>query len=219
MAKLKDWHIAKGNHYHLMGFVNGHHRMPDDTYVTTSAIQDICVEGECLFVKTKSGTLYEMELVEIREDKFALDSTIAALKEFEISNAVVELIQKEAKKKEEEKMQSADQVLENQELLLVMFGGTVTDAYFKSDYRVEKCGVDLHVGMFQDSILITLPGKVDFRYFPNLWSCRVYSWSDGLKQVKIKNDGSEDVVFSNDDCEQRVKPGEIKVLDREFSKY
>jgi len=81
----------------------------------------------------------------------------------------------------------------------------------------------LHVGMFQDSVLYisddmdTGEEFLDFRYFPIgliAHEMETYSCSDNIKQVVIKNEREETIIFNK----VEIEPGETKVFKHERSK-
>ena len=45
----------------------------------------------------------------------------------------------------------------------------------------------VHSGMFQDSILYTVPGVLDFRYFPQYNGMESYHWNDTIKHIYLEN--------------------------------
>ncbi len=222
MATLEHWYLTKSEQkYRLHGYVKGHPRLEDDCPIISSSVQSIDRQGDYFFAITKSGTLYEMGLSKICAVEFLIKDTITNLKHFGFDNTVVKCIKKLVLKQEKELFKTADQLLENQELLLVMFHERIINAYFKFDNNVEKCDVSFHVGTFQDSVLVGLSKKeIDFRYFPN-FICEIYCWSDNLKYVKVKNESPEDIIFASSiaDKELCIKPGEVKSLDKKFKTF
>ena len=68
---------------------------------------------------------------------------------------------------------------------------------------------EIHVGMFQDSILYMLENKVDFRYFPKGTLMEIYSWSDNIEKVLIKNMKNYEIKVD----EQTIKAGETVEID------
>ena len=83
----------------------------------------------------------------------------------------------------------------------------------------ENTGVidpDVHVGMFQDSVLYMKYGDaeddfaLDFRYFPRGLEdvMETYSWSDNIARAVIKNDCSYVIEFNR----ESIEVGEIKVF-------
>ena len=174
MATLTDWGFIKGNHFHLRGIVIGHPKLTDCMDITTSYVETVVRQGDCLIAKTKSGTVYNLELAEIGMDKEVVYDTIAALKGFGLDENIIIEAQILKERKSVEYLQNADKVLDNGELLLCMAGTNTIRAYFKFCNKVEECQIRVHTGRYQDSVLVEFMGKVDFRYFPKPNSCEVY---------------------------------------------
>lgn len=216
MAALTDWGFIKGNHFHLKGIVIDHPKLTDGMDITTSYIETVVRQGDSFIARTKSGTVYNLELAEIGMDKEVVYDTIIALKDFGFDENIIIEAQILKERKSVEYLQNADKVLDNGELLLCMAGTNAIRAYFKFCNKVEACQIRRHVGMYQDSILIGLMGKVDFRYFPKTNSCEVYHWSDGLKSVKIVNTGAEQTIFNGRGTMLVIKKGEMKALERKI---
>ena len=216
MAALTDWGFIKGNHFHLRGIVIGHSKLADGMDITTSYVETVVRQNDSLIAKTKSGTVYNLELAEIGMDKEVVYDTIAVLKSFGFNENIIIEAQILKERKSVEYLQNADKVLDNGELLLCMAGTNAIRAYFKFCNKVEQCQIRRHVGMYQDSILIGLMGKVDFRYFPKTNSCEVYHWSDGLKSVKIANTGAEQTIFEGRGTMLVIKKGEMKALEKKI---
>lgn len=216
MAGLANWYFIKGNHFHLGGIVSGHPKLADGMDITTSYVRTVVRQGDSLIARTKSGTVYNLELAEICMDKEVVYDTVAALKGFGFDENIIIEAQVLKERRSIEYLQNADKVLDNGELLLCMAGTNAIRAYFKFCNKVEQCQIRRHVGMYQDSILIGLMGKVDFRYFPKPNSCEVYHWSDGLKSVKIANTGAEQTIFDGRGSVLVIKKGEMKALERKI---
>lgn len=216
MAALTDWGFIKGNHFHLRGIVTGHLKLADGMDITTSYVETVVRQGDSLIARTKSGTVYNLELAEIGMDKEVVYDTIAVLKSFGFDENIIIEAQVLKERRGIEYLQNADKVLDNGELLLCMAGTNTIRAYFKFCNKVEECLIRVHTGMYQDSILIELMGKVDFRYFPKPNSCEVYHWSDGLKSVKIANTGAEQTIFDGRGTMLVVKKGEMKALEKKI---
>lgn len=216
MVSLTNWYFTKIKHFHLKGVVSGHPKLSDGMDITTSQVNTVTRQGNNLMAKTRSGTLYCLELAEMNMDDYVIKDTEAALGSFGFDVSFIQEAGVLSGKKRVECLNAADRLIQNDELLLIMSGTNTTKAYFKSNNRVEMCSVDIHSGMVQDSILVSLFGKVDFRYFPHAFSCEVYHWSDGLLGVKIKNTGDRDVVFGRDGRMLHVRKGEIKSLNKDI---
>lgn len=216
MAALTDWGFIKGNHFHLKGIVIDHSKLADGMDITTSYVETVVRQGDSLIAKTKSGTVYTLELAEIGMDNEVVYDTIAVLKGFGFDENIIIEAQVLKERRSIEYLQNADKVLDNGELLLCMAGTNAIRAYFKFCNKVEACQIRRHVGMYQDSILIELMGKVDFRYFPKTNSCEVYHWSDGLKTVKIANTSAEQTIFDGRGSVLVIKKGEMKALEKKI---
>lgn len=216
MAVLMDWGFIKGSHYHIQGIVSGHPKLTDGMDITTSYVESVIRQDNSLVVRTKTGTIYNLELAEIGMDKEVIYDTMAALKSFGFDENIIIEAQVLRERKRVEYLSNADKILNNGELLLCMAGTNTVRAYFKFCNKVEQCHIHVHTGMHQDSILIEIMGKVDFRYFPMPNSCEVYHWSDGLKSVKIVNIGTKQTVFDGRGSVLVIKKGEMKALEKKI---
>lgn len=216
MSILKRWRIIKGDHHHLGGIVYGHRKLDDGVGITTSRVNSLALEGDKFIAVTGSGTVYDLEMAEMDTRERFVEDTLDVLSDFGFGGDVIELAFRLGEKRRGEYMDDAGRMLENGGLLLFMSGTCVTRAYFKSDQKVHECDVHVHIGMFRDSVLISAPGGADFRFFPDMFPCRIYQWSDGIYDVKIKNDGKEDVIFACDKGTMHIKESEVKSLDKEF---
>lgn len=60
---LKNAELVLSNtkHWHLSGNIYNDERFEDNTFIITSRIVDINLEGKCLFVTTKTGSVYMIE--------------------------------------------------------------------------------------------------------------------------------------------------------------
>ena len=77
-----------------------------------------------------------------------------------------------------------------------------------------KTGVikpNIHVGTFQDSILYLKHNLVDFRYFPELNNMQIYSWSDNIENLVIKNNKGRFICVNNIE----IAPGQTMIVDRD----
>lgn len=213
MATLMEWSFIKGNHYHLRGIVSGHPKLAEGMDITTSPVKMMERQDNNLIARTESGTLYYLKLSDMNMEDYVIKDTKTALKSFGFDESIISEAEMLIKQRDTKWLKAADRIIGNNELLLIMYGTSTMKAYFKSNNKVELCNVGVHLGMFQDSVLIRLFDKVDFRYFPNI-PCEVYHWSDGLIDVKIKNAGTEDIVFGKLHKRLCIKKDEIKSLDK-----
>ena len=79
---------------------------------------------------------------------------------------------------------------------------------YNIENKIGLCRPMVHVGMFQDSVLYTEPGILDFRYFPGYQSVKTYSWSDNIKQVVVKNCMDEPLSYNN----KKINVNDIKIF-------
>ena len=86
---------------------------------------------------------------------------------------------------------------------------------YKHEGQVYEIPEKVHVGMFQDSVLITdwEHGNVDFRFFPN-YQMEPYHWSDGLEKIHIHNLDTREFYFKGTDGAICMKAGEITVVEK-----
>ena len=67
-----------------------------------------------------------------------------------------------------------------------MAGVTALRAFFMTNEKeLKEIPITIHVGMFQDSVLITdfKNNNVDFRFFFNAYEIRPYSWDEEIKTI------------------------------------
>lgn len=56
-------------------------------------------------------------------------------------------------------------------------------------------------------------GVVDFRYYP-MEKIQIYQWSEGLKRIKVKNEGDDDITVVGIGRRSVCKKGEITVVEK-----
>lgn len=215
MYRLKEWFLetsahgyrGHGNCYDNPNFVNG-------DFITTSHIMRIEVEDEQRQLKlfTKSGSCYILEYADINDLE-----TERTQKVFEDMNVVIDLQRCVALK--EERMKEILELINRNELYVIMTDGgqSVTEAYFKKeDGDVVSIPISVHVGMWQDSIIIADydTGLCDWRIWPSFLHVEPYHWSDHLEAVHIENVG-EDFVFKGSTREIVCKAGKVTVIKSE----
>ena len=205
MYKLKNWSFGRffdGGIY-VNGIVFGHHRLQDGEDIHTSEIEKIYMYDENEYVvATHSGSLYHLLVDEMNPEKKENNKetlgTLKALKGVEKT----EQLDTEIKRFEEKQkvvglfMNTAKENMEDDGLYLIMEHMHVVKAVLKSNNVYRELHSSVHVGMFQDSVLVTdwEEGEVDFRFFPNLMM-EPYHWSDGLNCIYIHNIGKNNILF------------------------
>lgn len=219
--KLREWYLTKWQNSDVSvawGFVSGHHRLPDGHHIHTSKIErlELKEDEKRLMMYTHSGSVYCLDWQDIHLEH--VESTQVILEKFHVSTDFLPVCVELVKKAEERTLAQADSILKNGELLLT-FG--YEQAFFKnSEGTVRKIDISVHVGMFQDSVLVTdwENNEVDFRYFPSgLFGARIepYHWSDGLEAVLIDNQTREEIDFIGSEKGTQCKAGEITRIEKE----
>ena len=230
MPGLYDWYLDFYKDAVLAhGIVYGHpgSRLPDGTFIHTSAVQEMAAEEGGLVLRTRSGSRYFLRPEEIDpicgEDAASHPAmirdigkeTASVLALFGISGGFVEdCVQArrgaDARRREEEEL-----LTEPGELLLTTIGtGAIRSLFRTADGTPVSVKPFVHVGMLQDSVLITdWEGRaVDFRYFPMERGMEPYHISDGLKTIKVRNLGERAVYFGKTGREVVCPPGEITAI-------
>ena len=204
------------------------------TYETNNTIYVCPLKYMCVKPYVNVVTAYKKELMHIAEGTHnCLDEIIAAsayialekTKECELARYITELQidgQKEVEEMiEAEKERMCAQVINYEDSVYIevsnISGGDLL-AYHLGDY-VGVVWPDVHVGMFQDSVLYEKYGfeeedecTLDFRYFPlSGEAMETYSWSDNIRSVVIKNINKYAITFNK----EKIEPGEIKVFTQE----
>ena len=209
MIRLDDWHLTEGisantgkTYYKAHGIVTGHPKLVDGIYITTSVVEQMKLDKEnnCLIMLTHSKNKYKLSLASINFNNFK--ETQDYLKVFNIPALSLADCQKLNELSDKKLFFKVSKILHNNELYLQLNGVFVQNAFYKNDKgEVRRIEVREHIGMFQDSYLITdwKESRVDFRYFDGFNSIRPYCWSDGLKAIKIENIGTNDITFLSGD--------------------
>lgn len=224
MIILTGWGISKcrtdeGVCNFAHGTVSGHPKLQDGIYITTSPIEKIDFDdkkNQILF-RTRSQNDYSMDLREINFQSW--EDTVECLEKMNVTIPSEEECLKLAEKLKAEKLKKVSEILKDNELYLKMSGLYVQKAFWKKG-EIREIGVREHIGMFQDSYLITDwdKGEVDFRYFDRLMSIEPYHYSDGLETIYIDNVGTEDFLFRDGETEILCKSGEITTIGNKYFK-
>ena len=230
MLTLKDWYVKSffDRGFYAKGLVFGHHRFEDGTFISTSSVEKVyeLEEGKYVF-ETHSGSLYQLDMADVREDYAEQVKEILSNTEIVKNDAnILEKVNKandvfaEKKKCREELLNNAiawsEYNIGNNELYLIMEGMKVLKAVFKYEGKGYEIKPRVHVGMFQDSVLVTdwKRGQVDFRYFPNT-RLQPYHWSDGLESVHIHNIATYDFIFEGTKEEILCTQGNVTKIEKD----
>ena len=179
MVELKSWHIEQKissieNVFYALGTVYGHKspRCTDGTYIHTTRIMSIEDKGEFLEVSTRN-TVYTLQKQEISsnfaaEGGYFLWDFRRCFTEFlgEKAEALLAELREIAAEKQREQIEKLPP-LDNGMFYLMLSEGAAfyyDDAFYKDENGViKKEEMQVHVGMFQDSVLLFGCGV---RYFP-----------------------------------------------------
>lgn len=222
MIKLAKWTITKEQHkkenYFLAwGNVTGHQRLVDGTYIHTSKIMKLEYDASTtkLIMTTYSKNEYELLINEMDMERY--EETVDNLKEFHVTIPSYDECNTIIQETEKEQMTHIEEILKDGELYLKVKGSYVSRAFWKKD-MVREIKVSAHIGMFQDSYLITdwEKGEVDFRYFDALFGIRPYHYSDGLNAILIENCGAQDITFTEGMESIICKTGEVTRIESDF---
>ena len=229
MLTLKDWYLQEFCEGVMIahGNVWGHYRLADGDFIHTSRIEKIYLLEENVYVmETFSGSLYElydneMAEVEAQETREIL-AKIELLKDDSLADKLKRAREDFDKRREAREciLNNAEEYvrtnLNNGELYLVQEGMKVLKALFRHEDEIRDIPKRVHVGMFQDSVLITdwQEGKVDFRFFPNA-RMEPYHWSDGLEKIHIHNVGHSDFFFKGTEEDILCKKDAVTAISKE----
>lgn len=181
MVKLLNWKLVEN---FAMGICIGHKKLADGTYVHTSPIVRIeaCEEG--LDIYTLSGTHYRCKTEEVDLD------FLEQIKEKLLArNIVIEFLDNAKELAEQAKKELAEDVqkrIGENDLYIELIGIFVKNAFFKKNGELIPIECCTHIGMFQDSYLMIVPGIVDVRYFDKAFGIDFYHVSDGVNEIYIK---------------------------------
>lgn len=215
MYKLLNWYfkyypgigmIAKGNVIDNPKFYNGQ-------IINTSKIEKISIDDknkEFIFI-THSGSFYIAKYDDVNVE--AIKYIEEGFRNFNITKENLEVFENTYKGAKDKLKEYVSDILNANELYIEMAGVSALRAFFMTNEReLKEIQIAKHLGMFQDSVLITdFENNVDFRFFFTLYGIRTYSWNEELKTIKIYNFG-HDINFSHEDKEVQVKRNELTVI-------
>ena len=219
MYRLLNWYfknypgigmIAKGNVIDNPKFYNGE-------IIKTSKIEEIDLDDknkEFTFI-TYSGSLYTAKYDDVNVE--FIEYVEEGLKNFNIDKEKLEVFRNTYKLAKDKLMDYVSSILNPNELYIEMAGVSALRAFFMTNEReLKEIPITIHVGMFQDSVLITdFENNVDFRFFFNPNEIRPYSWNEELKAIKIYNFG-HDINFRHEDKVVQVKSNELTVISNTY---
>lgn len=230
MPGLYDWYLDSDEGIALAhGTVYGHpkSKLPDGTFIHTSWIQEMAAEEEGLALTTYSGSRYFLRSEEVGlicgEDAASHPErtrdigkeTASVLEQFGIDGGFLEGCLQARREADAKHRGEEERLVDPGELLLATIGtGVIRSLFRAADGTLISVKPLIHVGMFQDSVLLTdwEGGKVDFRYFPMGRGMEPYHISDGLQTIKVRNLGERAVYFGQPGREVVCPPGEVTAV-------
>lgn len=216
MLTLRNWNLARahqGEQLVAWGLVSDHPLLRTDISIHTSVLERATLTDGVLQLTTAANHLYTL-----MPEWFDLEyraATAACLKRLGIDPGFADVCAEARARADRVRLAEDERQTAPGELLLEVIGTTALQALFRT---AEGIPVPLtpvvHLGMFQDSVLLTdrSTGTVDFRYFPKYGRIEPYHISDGLHTVKVRNLGSEYVIFGREGHDAVCPAGAITAI-------
>jgi len=200
MKTLKYWYItAYGKYAVAHGIVSGHERLPDGQKIHTSRIERVELREDGVVVIWTKNSEYHCHINDAFFHRF--DETGKSL----LSN--FELL----KERHERKLEIPD---DGDGVLVVLdaeaeynFAGALLRI---KDRMREFRDPDVHIGMFQDSVLLEWYDRISdtyvgYCYFPNRGQVEFYRWV--VMKTWIQNVGIKEIEVSIDGSDYQIAPG------------
>lgn len=195
------------------GLVSGHPKLPDGFSCRTSPVQTARMEDGVLTLVTATGHRYVLRPEAVAPDR--LEETAAGLERLGLDPGLAERWGQLRQEEDARRQARLTAELAPGELLLEVVGSNALSAFFRAARgELREVKPDVHVGMFQDSVLVTdwEGGEVDFRYFPMGNRLEPYHISDGLTAIRLSNLGGAETAFGAAGRETRCPAGEVTLL-------
>lgn len=219
MYELKDWYLEciwdrqdpSSARVKARGIVNGHRKLPDGHHICTSRAVHLRLDRpKCrLIMDTRSGSCYELLFSEIDADYAGL--TRHAVRQMGVASDWLREAERMAEIKEQERREMADRELEDEEILLLLYGVSVYRAYYKRNGEISLLE-QLSMGRHR---CVTDKAHVQFHFFRND-TLDVISWSDGLRKVKMYNAGYANVSVRGGIRPLCCRPGELLSIRKDW---
>lgn len=186
-----------------VGIVSGHKKLMEGTNVHTSPVFHVARVANNLQMETASGSVYHLQMKEWspRTGKAEpLDAGLLGLPaDFWAQCAQVREAASETEKAD------LQPFMRPGTLFMRVVGTHILSAGWAGmDSRIRDAAVRIHLGMFQDSYLITgshegFPAcdNVDFRLFPMRNRLEPYHISQGIKSLLVCNEGGTDIMLGS----------------------
>ncbi len=223
MIKLREWYFQSGiieetqkKGFRAWGFVLGHPKLQDGIHIHTSVIDNLELDAENnrLLMYTHSKNVYELRFADMSFEDY--ENIKDCLQWFNVPALPLSECKKLHEKDEEELLAKMGSILQNNELYIQLVGVFVQSAFFKNKSgKIRRINADMHVGMHQDSYLVTdfQKREVDFRYWDGYNRITPYHWSDGLKAILIEVLSPNDIEFQGSERTIVCKAGEVTRIE------
>ena len=213
MYRLLNWFFIGNDRGNIIavGNVIDNPKFYSGKTIHTSIIESVSIDDKKrqFIIKTYSGSLYIAKYKDVCIE--CIEDIEECLRNFKITKENLKGFENTYKGEKDRLKDYVSSILNPNELYIEMAGVSALRAFFMTNEReLKEIQIAKHVGMFQDSILITdfTEGNVDFRFFPTLYGMEVYSWNEELKAVKIYNFGDE-ITYCHGKEEIKIKRNEL----------
>lgn len=215
MYRLLNWFFIWNDRGNIIavGNVIDNPKFYSGKTIHTSIIESVSIDDKKrqFIIKTYSGSVYIAKYKDVCIE--CIEDIEECLRNFKITKENLKGFENTYKGEKDRVKDYVSSILNPNELYIEMAGTRALKAFFMTNEReLKEIPITIHVGMFQDSVLITdFENNVDFRFFFTLYGIRTYSWNEELKTIKIYNFG-HDINFSHEDKEVQVKRNELTVI-------
>ena len=219
MYRLLNWFFIGNDRGNIIavGNVIDNPKFYSGKTIHTSIIESVSIDDKKrqFIIKTYSGSLYIAKYKDVCIE--CIEDIEECLRNFKITKEKLEVFRNTYKLAKDKLMDYVSSILNPNELYIEMAGVSALRAFFMTNEReLKEIPITIHVGMFQDSVLITdFENNVDFRFFFNPNEIRTYSWNEELKAIKIYNFG-HDINFRHEDKVVQVKSNELTVISNTY---
>ena len=219
MYRLLNWFFIGNDRGNIIavGNVIDNPKFYSGKTIHTSIIESVSIDDKKrqFIIKTYSGSLYIAKYKDVCIE--CIEDIEECLRNFKITKENLKGFENTYKGEKDRLKDYVSSILNPNELYIEMAGVSALRAFFMTNEReLKEIPITIHVGMFQDSVLITdFENNVDFRFFFNPNEIRPYSWNEELKAIKIYNFGYN-INFRHEDKVVQVKSNELTVISNTY---
>lgn len=219
MYRLLNWFFIGNDRGNIIavGNVIDNPKFYSGKTIHTTIIESVSIDDKKrqFIIKTYSGSLYIAKYKDVCIE--CIEDIEECLRNFKITKENLKGFENTYKGEKDRLKDYVSSILNPNELYIEMAGTRALKAFFMTNEReLKEIPITIHVGMFQDSVLITdFENNVDFRFFFNPNEIRTYSWNEELKAIKIYNFGYN-INFRHEDKVVQVKSNELTVISNTY---